>query len=194
MIAVSVCQAEIIDRVMAIVNDDVITASEITASEHLELTLSDLPKQTNTLEDRIVHHLVLQQMAKQPPAVPEEEQVEGEIARFTDAHGGKEHLGEYLNSIGMTEEGLKREIRDQLGIKQFIAFRFRPFVNVTLDQAEKYYNEVYRPRFEGQGKQVMDFPSSFNDVQTEMVAGQMKNNVSEWLADLRGAANITIKE
>jgi peptidyl-prolyl cis-trans isomerase SurA len=189
-----ICHAEIIDRIMAIVNQDVITASEVTAAQHLELALSDLPKQTDVLEDRIVHHLVLQQMAKQPPALPDEEEVQAEITRVTETHGGKEHLVEYLNSIGMTEEGLQREIRDQLGIKQFIAFRFRPFVNVTLEQAEKYYNETYRPRVEKEGKEVADFPSSFNEVQTEIVSSEMKGHVSDWLKDLRQSADITIKE
>jgi hypothetical protein len=84
-------------------------------------------------------------------------------------------------------------VQNQLSVRKFIADRFRPFVNVTLADAQKYYDEVYVPIFEVLGKQPPTFPESFEEIQIELVESQVQDRIQEWLMEIRKNASITVK-
>jgi parvulin-like peptidyl-prolyl isomerase len=186
--------AVIIDKIAAIVDDDVITHSEVYASERLNLDFSVVPKEESALEDRINFHLVLQQLQNQPPVTITQDEMDKAIQPFVESNGGIEKFTEFLGSIGMNYEDFKTEVRNQISIRKFIADRFRPFVNITLSDAQKYYNEVYVPIFEILGKQPPTFPESFEEIQVQMVESQVQDRIKEWLKEMRQKANITIKD
>jgi parvulin-like peptidyl-prolyl isomerase len=188
-----VCQAVVIDGIAAIVNEDVITISELSAMQSLNLELSGLPSEGSILQDRINHHLVLQQMAKQPPVALTQAEVQAALKAYEEQRGGTEKLMEYLNNIGMNYSDLEREIREQLSIHRYITERFRPFVAITIEEAEKYYNEVYKPWLEDLRREVPSFEESFNEVQAMMVESQVQDKLKEWLAEIRATATINIK-
>jgi peptidyl-prolyl cis-trans isomerase SurA len=184
----------IIDRVAAIVNDDVITESEVGAIEKLGLNISGLPKAENTLKDRVNHHLVIQQIQRQPPPTVTSEMIRNTVDSFTREHGGNEELLVFLNSIGMNYEDFENEVREQLRIREFINLRFRPFVNVRIEEAEKYYNEVYKLQLEHEGKPVPSFGESFEIIQSNLAASRVVERTKEWLDQLEREASIYIKE
>ncbi|MCI0417263.1 hypothetical protein L0222_31230 [bacterium] len=184
----------IIDRIAAIVNDDVITQSEITAIEKLVLNISGLPRAENTLVDRIHHHVVLQQIQRQPPPTVSAEMIQETVESFTREHGGNEELLLFLNSIGMNYEDFEREVREQLSIREFINLRFRPFVNIRIEEAEKYYNEVYKLELERQGKEAPSFAESFEMIQSRLAASRVQERTKEWLEQLRKESSTYVKE
>ena len=187
-------QSVIIDKIAAIVNDQVITQSEVFALEKLNLEFSGLPKSKSPLENRIRFHLVLQQLQNQPPVAITPEELDRAIQPYIESRGGDEKFREFLRTIGMNYQDFKMEVQDQLGIRKFIADRFRPFVNITLSDAQKYYDEVYVPIFEILGKQPPTFPESFEDIQIEMVESQVQDRVEDWLREIRLNASISIKD
>ena len=186
--------AVIIDGIAAIVNDDVITHSELYAMEKLELHLSGLPEEENLLQQRINHHLVLQQMVKQPPIALTEEESQTAVESYSGRHGGPERFQQFLSSIGMNYADFQQEVRDELSVRKFITERFRPFVGITIEDAEKYYNNVYKPEREKLGKEVTPFAESFNEIQTLMVESQVQVRIKDWLQEIRRSATINIKE
>jgi SurA N-terminal domain len=185
--------AVVIDKIRAIVNDEVITDSELYAIEHLNLDLSGLPPRENWLQRRIDYKLILQQMKRQPPLEVPEEEFQIAVDTFAARHGGMEEVLVFLNKVGMNYADFEQELRNQLQIRAFIRIRFRPFVNIRLEEAEKYYNETYKPRLEKEGKPVPEFEEALDDVQTEMVESNVRERAKQWLDELRGSANITIK-
>ena len=189
-----VTYSAIIDRIAAIVNDDVITESEVDAIEKLELDISGLPKAESTLMDRINHHLLIQQIQRQPPPTVTPEMIRDTVDSFTRKHGGNEELLVFLNSIGMNYEDFENEVREQLSIREFINLRFRPFVNVKIEEAEKYYNEVYKPELEREGKSVPSFAESFDIVQSKLAVSRVSERTTEWLDQLKKEASVYIKE
>jgi peptidyl-prolyl cis-trans isomerase SurA len=185
--------AVIIDKIAAIVNDDVITQSEIYALQNLKLNLSGLPTK-DILDERIEHHLVLQQIAKQPPLLLPEEEVQLQITMYAQQHGGTDGLIEFLSSIGMNYSDFETEVREQISVRRFIADRFRPFVNISIEEAEKYYRDVYKPRLKAAGQEVPPFPETFNEIQTQLIESRMQDRIRDWLLELRRNATINIKE
>lgn len=186
--------AVMIDRIAAIVNEDVITQSEVYSSEKLNLQFSGLPQNESALQQRIDFRLILQQLQNQPPVAVTKEEMDRAIQPYIESLGGQEKFSAFLGSIGMSQPDFEEEVRMELSVRKFVADRFRPFVNITLDDAQKYYDEVYVPVFEILRQQPPTFPESFEEIQIQMVEAQVQDRVKEWLAEIRKSANITIKD
>lgn len=184
----------IIDRIAAIVNDDVITESEVSAIQKLGLEISGLPGAENILMGRIHHHLVLEQIQRQPPPTVTPEMIRDIVDLFSREHGGNEELLVFLNSIGMNYEDFENEVREQLSIREFINLRFRPFVNVQIEEAEDYYNNVYKPEFEAEGKSAPSFAESFETIQSNLASSRVLERTKEWLDELKKDASVYVKD
>lgn len=186
--------AVIIDKIAAIVNEDVITQSELDAMEKLDLRLSGLPRRDSILQERIDHHLALQQLKTQPPVLLSDEELQSAFNSFEIRRGGDEQLMVFLTSIGMNREDLIQEIRNQLSVRKFIRDRFRPFVNITIEDAEDYYEKVYKPAGEMLAKDVPPFAEVFGEIQNLMVESKVQDHLAEWLQNLRKQARINVKD
>ena len=177
----SAAEAVIIDKIAAIVNEDVITQSEVDATGKLELRLAGLPKSESALQNRIDFHLALQQLKTQPPVLLTEEEIQSAYDSIRLRYGGDEELVAFLGSIGMSRDDLLQEIRDQLSIRKFIRDRFRPFVNITLEDAEDYYEKVYKPAGEMLARDVPPFAEVFPEIQTLLVESKIQDRIAEWV-------------
>jgi hypothetical protein len=186
--------AVIIDKIAAIVNEAVITQSELESMEKLDLRLSGLPGKNSILQERIDFHLALQQLKTQPPVLVAEEELEAAITSFQLRHGGEEELNRFLRTIGINRDDLTLEIRNQLSIRKFIRDRFRPFVNITLEDAEDYYEKVYRPAGEMLAKEVPPFAEVFSEIQNLLVDSKIQEQIAGWLEEMRKEATINIKD
>ncbi len=186
--------AVIIDKIAVIVNRDVITQSEIFAMERLDIRLSGLPRRESVLQERIDHHLAFQQLETQPPVSLTEEELDAALEAYQRRHGGTEELSEFLKTIGMTTSDMELEVRHQLSIRRFIRDRFRPFVNITIEDAEDYYEKVYKPAAEMLAKEVPPFAESFSEIQNLLVESRVQDYISRWIEELRGKAVISIKD
>jgi parvulin-like peptidyl-prolyl isomerase len=190
----SVAQCVIIDKIAAIVNEAVVTQSELDAMKELDLHLSGLPQKDSILQERIDFHIALQQLKEQPPVLVADEEMEAAMESLELRHGGQEELGIFLNKIGFNRDDLTLEIRNQLSIRKFIRDRFRPFVNITIEDAEDYYEKVYKPAGEMLAKDVPPFAEVFSEIQNLLVDSKIQEQIDKWLQQLRTEARINIKE
>jgi peptidyl-prolyl cis-trans isomerase SurA len=190
----STAMAVIIDKIAAIVNDDVITQSEVEEMIQLDIKISGLPKRDSMLQQRIDHHLVLQQIKSQPPVLISNEEIQDAYESFALRHGNEEQLGEFLGKIGIDEDDLIKEIRDQLTARKFIRDRFRPFVSITIEDAEDYYEKVYKPAAEMLAKTPPPLAEIFGEIQNQLVESRVQDQLLEWLDKLRKSSTINIKE
>ena len=185
--------AVILDQISAIVDEQIITHSEVSATEKLALNVSGLPPAPTPLEQRINHHLVIQQIERQPPPTVSREMIQEVVESFTRKLGGPEEFLLFLNSIGMNYEDFDREVREQLSIREFINIRFRPFVNVRIEDAEAHYNEVLKPELELKGEKVPPFAEAFELIQSKLAESRVQERTKEWLAELKKEASIYVK-
>jgi hypothetical protein len=74
------------------------------------------------------------------PQIPESE-VNDAMAAVQKARGGKAALDESLRGFDLTREELRNYLTWQLQLLRFIDLRFRPAVQVTNEDIEKYYEE-----------------------------------------------------
>lgn len=147
---------EMLDRIVAIVNDDVITLSELNdasaellkkvkdtvAKDEQEKTIEQMKEKM--LEQLITQHLITQQAEKAHVKLSDEEFEEALKRNLASMHITYDQLLTQLASSGMSETTYRANLRKQLLRDKLIIHEVRDHVIVTDDMITDFYNTVYR--------------------------------------------------
>lgn len=151
----SLCKAELLDRVVAVVNDDVITLSElekegakffrdISAKAPAENLAETLEKAREEVLNRIIENRLIAQKAKADKISVSEDEVENAFQQMQQQSGlsAADFLGK-IKEEGMTESVYKEQLRQQVLQGKLVSADVRAKVAVTDDEILDYYDTHY---------------------------------------------------
>jgi peptidyl-prolyl cis-trans isomerase SurA len=202
----TVHQAEVIDRLMAVVDRQIITLGDI----EQELKLQEMdphpaepgrpaenqePRQTEQLVlDRLIEqNLIRQQIGLFPGIDVTEEEIETQMAEMQKKFGGATAWNRALKEHGVTLESIRNRIRWQLEVMKFIDYRFRQFVIIDAGEIEAYYNNQFLRDLRQRGIREQPPLSEVEEkIRQILVEDKLNAQVDEWLSSLRAAAAIEI--
>ena len=137
-------KAEIIDRVAIVVDQQVITESEINEEIRVTALLNRQPVQEKeedrrSAADRLVQQLLIKrEMDLGNYPAPTAEDVQKYYDQLSQSFGGSDSFRRALAKDLLTEETLKRHLALQLTALRFIEYRFRPDFNVSEEEINAY--------------------------------------------------------
>lgn len=147
LVFVSYSQAEIVERVVARVNDEIITLTELekTYRELKSAFLGEgrLPSRRELLERMIENRLLLQEAKRQEIKVSEGE-VQENIERVKSTFLSEKAFKMALEREGIKIEDLKKRYEEELMIKKLIDREVKPEVEVTKKEIKDYYEKNKR--------------------------------------------------
>jgi parvulin-like peptidyl-prolyl isomerase len=153
-------QAGVADRIVAVVNDEVITLSELNGAfdpyrAKLEAAYEGqardkaLAEARETLLNRMIDALLMQQESRKTGIVVREEEVAGAIKDLlARSNLSQEDFRKGLAKEGTTLEAYRKEIRDQLMRIKLIRRDIKSRVAVTDEEIGEYYRK-HREDYEG---------------------------------------------
>lgn len=121
-----VSATDVIDRVMAVVNQQPILMSDVNAAMLFQL----VPRSeagdpiASTLDRLIERALILEEVERYQPPEPAPEEIQKRIDAIERRLGSSDALQKALASVGMTEAQLRSHIRDDLRSATYINQRF----------------------------------------------------------------------
>lgn len=166
---------ELVDRVVAVVNDDVITLSEL--EEEAAPTIAKIraeapPAQVDDaiqkarqeiLRNMIDHKLLLQRAAKLQIEVADAD-IDAAIDRIMEQNSlTVEQFREQLAAMGVTEEKYRTSLRDQILRSRLLSYEIRSKVVITNEQVEAYYRNKYMQHNSPEGYHILQFGSGWED-------------------------------
>lgn len=184
-------QAELVDRIVATVNTEVITASELSCAVALNQRLGNADKDRITLEattlDGLINRRLLVQEAHRLKFVEvTEQELSAEVEHVSKRFSSDKEFGDFLAALDMTRQDLARMLGEQLLVERFVEKKVGLFVRVTREDAESYFNEHAA---EFKDKPFQDVQKMISALLTEKKMGLQ---LTQYLAELRGRANIRI--
>jgi hypothetical protein len=124
--AASARSAEVIDRVMAVVDGTPITLSDVDAAIAFQLVTP--PTQGDRLAgvlDRLIDRaLMLAEVERYRPSPPAPEPVDARVAEIEQRAGSAAGLDRQLAAVGLSRDQLRRWVRDDLMIRAYLDERF----------------------------------------------------------------------
>ncbi len=182
-----VSRAELIDRVVASVNNDVIALSELNQAVGFNSELGGGKRgniRAETLEGLINRRLLMQEAYRLKFVEVSDQEVSAEIEKLRKRLGSDKAFDQFLDRLGMSRDQLGRMLGERLLVERFIEKKIGLFIRVTRDEALEYFNR-HPEQFKGK---------QFPEVQKAILAGlqgqKLDQQVTQYLAELKGKADI----
>jgi hypothetical protein len=149
---------KVVDQIIALVNDDIITRSDLLwslamdpqAPNPAEGVSSDLLRQK--LDVMIDQRLIAQEARRVPTAEITQEEINKRRAELIRGFKSEPAFWQRVEALGLTRDRVDELIRERILIERFVDFRFRSFVFVTEPEIQRYYDETFAPRFRERGQ------------------------------------------
>jgi parvulin-like peptidyl-prolyl isomerase len=170
---------EVLDRIVVIIdNSFIITLSDIRKERAIQSALGSNPGSDDELADALIErHLV-----------------EEQLAQFRNIDVSEDDIAKRLAKIekpaGVSDKELREAVIGELRRFDFMAERFGQFIRVSDEELLNYFNEVYAPELRRNGLPVPPAEQGMEAVRANVVAVKMKQEVDNWLADLRRRSTI----
>jgi len=196
----------VLDRVVAVVNNQTILASDI--DDEIRLSVLDPGRgglgvltRANALDQLIGRALIQQQIRQEDlessaPAQAEVDARLGEIRKELPACvrqncASDEGWKVFLAARGLTQERVETYLRYRLEILRFIEQRFRQGISILPQEIATYYNDTLLPQYaKGEAVPALDEVSARIE---EILLQQRVNSLfDDWLSNLRKQGDVEV--
>jgi len=107
-----------------------------------------------------------------------------------EAYASKGGLSELLQRIGMQESELLSYIRLETSILRFVDFRFRPFIRISPEEIEAYYNERLTPQLQGAGVALPPLEQVSEKIRSILREEKINDVLDQWIKEIRRNSRI----
>lgn len=177
-----------IDRVLAVVNGEPITYSEVVEAIALMPGAAPPPTVEETLERLIDARLMEHEARRYLQEPPSEEESEATLRALMDRFATPEDYRATLRRLGIAEDYLRKRIQRELIVDRYVDRRFRPLVQVAQREVEEYYRTVLLPDLDaGSPATLVEVESLIRNILGER---DLNRRISAWVGELKSSASI----
>ncbi len=185
----STSRAELVDRVVASVNNDVVTLSELDQAVGFNAAFgggNSEQLRRETLDGLINRHLLTQEAYRLKFVEVTDQDITAEMGKLKARLGSEEAFGAFLAKLDMTREQMGRMLGERLLVEKFIEKKIELYVRVGRDEAQDYFDR-HPAEFKGKS-----FPEAQKAITALLTSRKLDQQVAQYLADLKSKADIRI--
>jgi hypothetical protein len=177
-------QAEVIDKVVAVVDGHIITASDMRQERDILMRLNE--KQVDD-DKALVQQLIDNYL------------IEAGIADFPGIEVTDEEVTEqFQKSVageGAPSQPLREAVRLRLRMQKYFEMRFGQFIQASDEDVNKYYNAVFVPEAQKRGLNPIPPLTQVSDlIRNNVIQESLHHEITIWLEAIRRRSNIEVFE
>jgi parvulin-like peptidyl-prolyl isomerase len=198
-------QGKVLDRIVAIVNDDVILESDIDEERRFESIqpyrgLSAEVSRERALQRLIDRALILQQAALEPEEAITDQALDDQLTKLRkDIPGCAEYHCEtdagwqkYLEDRGFKVAEFRELWRRRMELLRFIEVRFRNGIHITDDEIKDYFEKTMLPEYKKQNVAPPKLEEVSKRIEEVLLQQQVGNLLRDWLKSLHAQGSVRI--
>jgi peptidyl-prolyl cis-trans isomerase SurA len=192
----------VLDRVVAVVNGDVILESDVDEERRFE-EIQPYRSTTNFTRDRTIERLIdraliLQQSALEPEdAVPDKDLDDQLMTLRKDSPACKQFHCEtdagwkkYVEDHGFTVEEFRERWRKRMELLKFIEVRFRNGITISDGEIKSYYENTMLPEYAKRNVTPPKLETISNRIEEVLLQQQVGALLEDWLKSLRAQGSV----
>ena len=185
-------RAEIIDRILAVVDTQIITLSDARAALKFALVPEDVAVDpiAAALQRLIDRRLMLAEVDRYAPPEPAPAAVDAAMAAIERRYKDTLEMEIALNQSAMSREDLRRYVRDGLRLEAYFQQRFSTVVQPSEDDVLSYYRD-HAAEFTVAGK-LQPLDSVREAARTAVIRAQREGFVRQWVEGLRRRGSVQV--
>jgi hypothetical protein len=177
---------EIVDRIVAGVENDVILWSDIRALSRYQEFLDGKPETDAQILDRLIDQWIVRTEAgvSRSPQ-PSEADIDRSLSRLRDSFHSEEEYETRKKLAGLSDQEIRTMAAAQLYLSNYLDSRFRPAVQIDPKAIEDFYQKAVVPRAKERGQEPPTLEASRDYIQEALVQGGINEQAEKWLKESR---------
>jgi hypothetical protein len=190
VLMVGAAAAQVIDRILAVAEGRLMTLSDVRAVQRFGLEPPKVAEDpvAAVLDQLIDRQLILIEVERYAPPEPAPAAIDARMSAIRAAFKDALAFETALHETGLTEEELRRYVRDSLRIETYLQQRFAGTIQPGEEEVARYYREHER-EFVRDGVP-RPFAEVRDEIRARMIVARRETLIQEWLEGLRRRANV----
>lgn len=182
---------EVLDRIVARVENDVILESDIRDLGHYQILMDGKSESDAKLLDLLIDEWIVRNEATVSRiAQPSDEDVDKSIARLKRSFSSPEEFEERRKQSGLSEAALRRMTRSQIYLSNYLDTRFRAAIQVDEKDIEEFYKTRVVPRAESRGQTPPTLEAAHDFIQEALIQRAINEQAEKWLKESRARIHV----
>ena len=200
LLLAGIARAQVVDRMVAVVNRHVILESELDQATRVEFLLQAKSIERLTYADRtavmerLIDRSLLDQQIVNPAMLdPVPEQVKAKIEEVREGIPGAssdQRWKAILDGYGLTQQDVEEQLGSQFRILRFIDLRFRGLVRVDKEAIAAYYQDHFLPEVRRRNASEPKLSEVSDKIEQILAEQRIDDLLNSWLKTLRAQTHI----
>jgi hypothetical protein len=176
--------AEIIDRMVAVVEGHIITLSDLRQERDIRARLGEKTSgdDASLISEMIDNYLIERQSQDFPGVDVTPDEIDAELKNSPPQEG-------------TASAAVRAEVGRRIRMQKYFDLRFRQFIRPTDEELQKYYDDIFLPRAREQKLNPIPTLRQITDsIRNNVVQEQLNHEINIWLEAIRARSNIEVFE
>jgi len=177
---------EVVDRIVARVETEIILQSDVRQLSRYQAFLDGKPQSDSDILNRLIDQWIVRSeagVARFPQ--PSEEDVNRSIERLKRSFSSPEEFQTRQKLSGVTDDEIRRFVRAQLYLSNYLDSRFRPSIQVDEKAIDEFYRSRVVPRAESRNQTPPTLENARDFIQEALVQQAINEQADRWLKESR---------
>ena len=182
---------EVIDAIAARIENDIILLSDIRELSRYQLFLDGQSEDNAKILDHLIDQWIVRNEANAALfPQPSDEEVDRNLARIKRSFGSAEEFEAHQKQSGLSNEDLRRLVKSQLYLSNYLDSRFRASIRIDDKAIEEFYKERVIPRAEARGRKPPTLDAAHDFIQEALVQRAVNEQADRWLKESRSRVKV----
>ncbi|HLZ52634.1 MAG TPA: hypothetical protein VKP61_17925 [Candidatus Acidoferrum sp.] len=182
---------EVVDRIVARVENDIILQSDIRELKEYQRMVDGKSESDSAILDRLIDQWIVRSEAElsQFPA-PKEPEIDQGVSRVVKSFASPEEYEARKKQSGLSDAEVRKIVAAQLYLSDYLDSRFRPSAQIDEKAIEKFYENEVLPRAKAHGQAPPTLDASRDIIQEALVESDINEQADRWLKESRARLHI----
>jgi hypothetical protein len=184
---------EVLDRIAARIEDDVILLSEVRTLSRYQKFVDGKSETDAQILDRLIDQWVVRSEAESARFPrPSDADVQRNVERLKKSFASPAEYEARKKQSGLSDGDIQAMAAAQLYLSNYLDSRFRPAVQIDSKAVEDYYQNGVVVRAKARGQEPPTFEASREYIQEFLVQQGINEEADRWLKESRGRIHVEI--
>jgi hypothetical protein len=183
---------EVLDRIVARVENDVILLSDVRLLAHYQLLVDGKSENDGAILDRLLDQWIVRSeatIARTPR--PSESDIDRGLQRLQQSFASKADYEARQKLAGLSDADVRHLTAEQTYLDNYLDSRFRPTVQVNEQAIQDFYHNAVLPRAKARGQEPPSLDASHDYIEEALVQSGINDQADRWLKESHARVHVT---
>jgi parvulin-like peptidyl-prolyl isomerase len=177
---------EVVDRIVARVENDVILLSDVRALSRYQQFLDGKSEADAQILDRLIDQWIVRTEADASHSPhPSDADTDRGLARVRNSFGSEQEYEARKKQAGLTDQDVRTMVASQVYLSNYLDSRFRSAVQIDPKTVEDFYASEVVPRTKARGQEPPTLDAARDSIQEALIQDGINQQADKWLKESR---------